>query len=721
MIRQIYIAVLALVWTLLLNSCLTENGGGGTDTEGLHGYVYESDGKASVNAHVYLYEYSSLQTASDLSPIDSSFTDQSGFYQFTSLAKGTYNIIAANQASDKGFINEILYESISYKADDLVLEPPGKLLGVINIANTDKSHGMCFLLGTSFISTTDSNGSFVISGIPEGRYTLRITYPKYIDTTIDGILIQSSKQSLIAPIVLKFDPSQQPTAPTNFKANVDTLNGIVHLEWNASSELDLAGYIIYRNINAVSVPIPINPDKYVTDTFFDDLIDTLPDNRAEKIYYYRIVTVDKNGNLSVFGPAPLKVLAPILNKPRNVFPLDGDKGVDADVILNWSYLVNPMTTEGVHYTVLLDKYNPPKQIISQNKQANFFATTSLDPWTTYKWQVLAIIGNDTVASNIWTFTTQPDKTPPVISIYDKFNLYILRDTKWIDPGYFCEDNVDGRVNALLSNDINTHVIGTYHVHYTCTDGSGNVAVPVIRTVSVVDSLPPPIISKLNHVLVFNNPGITKHESIPSIANMIRDMGMLYDFEVSYSGKPAIFSAESLARYDVIFLNNVVSIEKILNEEQRTAFEYWYRNGKGVVAIHGSSYVDSETAWPWFYQMIGASMTSSIKNVQARISINAKTKTLDEFQGFPDTILVKDEWLNFDQNPLYQEGTVVLMSLIESGFDGGTMGADHPYTWIRNFEGGRAFYTGLGHEKSLAENESFYKIILGGLKWAAGYD
>ena len=49
-----------------------------------------------------------------------------------------------------------------------------------------------------------------------------------------------------------------------------------------------------------------------------------------------------------------------------------------------------------------------------------------------------------------------------------------------------------------------------------------------------------------------------------------------------------------------------------------------------------------------------------------------------------------------------------------------MGADHPIVWCHTFEGGRSWYTGLGHASSAFTDEPlFIQHLLGGIEWAAG--
>ena len=85
---------------------------------------------------------------------------------------------------------------------------------------------------------------------------------------------------------------------------------------------------------------------------------------------------------------------------------------------------------------------------------------------------------------------------------------------------------------------------------------------------------------------------------------------------------------------------------------------------------------------------------------------------------PQAFQLQDEWYNFQQNP--RASVSVLMTLDESSYAPGAdaMG-DHPIAWFHEFDGGRAFYTALGHRPELYTDPLFTQHLLGGIRWAAG--
>ncbi len=48
-----------------------------------------------------------------------------------------------------------------------------------------------------------------------------------------------------------------------------------------------------------------------------------------------------------------------------------------------------------------------------------------------------------------------------------------------------------------------------------------------------------------------------------------------------------------------------------------------------------------------------------------------------------------------------------------------MGVEHPIAWCQDYDGGRAWYTGMGHTIASFADPKFRRHLLGGIKTAAG--
>src|SRR5437667_8230708 len=136
----------------------------------------------------------------------------------------------------------------------------------------------------------------------------------------------------------------------------------------------------------------------------------------------------------------------------------------------------------------------------------------------------------------------------------------------------------------------------------------------------------------------------------------------------------------------------------------------------IVGVHSAS--DTEYAWSWYGGLVGAYLDrihGHSRIMQATIHVTDRTH--------PSTMMLPavwtrtDEWYNFATNP---RGRVnVLMTIDERTYKGGAMGVDHPIAWYHKYDGGRAWYTALGHTSESYYEPLFLAHLWGGIIYAAG--
>ncbi|HZB11764.1 MAG TPA: ThuA domain-containing protein [Chryseolinea sp.] len=215
------------------------------------------------------------------------------------------------------------------------------------------------------------------------------------------------------------------------------------------------------------------------------------------------------------------------------------------------------------------------------------------------------------------------------------------------------------------------------------------------------------------VLVFTKAKGWKHTSIPSGIEAIQKLGAENNFFVDTTKDASVFNDNNLKKYHaVIFLNTTGNI---LNAEQQAAFERYIQAGGGFVGIHSAAATEYE--WPWYNKLMGAFFSSHPMNPGTRKGvIDVTNKEHPSTAGLPDHWAREEEWYNFQS---FYPGINVLAQLDENTFEGGTNGTYHPIAWYHEFDGGRSFYTAVGHEDSSFSEPLVISHILGGIKYAMG--
>ena len=213
------------------------------------------------------------------------------------------------------------------------------------------------------------------------------------------------------------------------------------------------------------------------------------------------------------------------------------------------------------------------------------------------------------------------------------------------------------------------------------------------------------------VLVFSKTTGFRHDSIPQGIAALEALGAEHGFAVDRTEDAARFSDAVLARYKVVVFLNTTG--NILDVGEKAAFERYIRSGGGFVGIHSAS--DTEYGWPWYGRLVGTWFASH-PQIQ-RATVHIANPDHPSMKGLPLLWERTDEWYNFRINP---RGTVqVLATLDEATYSGGAMGADHPIAWCHEMEGGRSWYTAMGHTKESYAEPLFRLHLLGGIKSAAG--
>ncbi|BCE00966.1 BspA family leucine-rich repeat surface protein [Marinicellulosiphila megalodicopiae] len=83
-----------------------------------------------------------------------------------------------------------------------------------------------------------------------------------------------------------------------------------------------------------------------------------------------------------------------------------------------------------------------------------------------------------------------DTTAPVITLLGEKVIELEVYTEFQDPYFFTSDTQDYEITQSVSGEVYTHVLGSYTLTYHATDRSENHALPVTRTVNVVDTTAP---------------------------------------------------------------------------------------------------------------------------------------------------------------------------------------------------------------------------------------
>lgn len=212
-----------------------------------------------------------------------------------------------------------------------------------------------------------------------------------------------------------------------------------------------------------------------------------------------------------------------------------------------------------------------------------------------------------------------------------------------------------------------------------------------------------------------------HESVHAGVLAIQQLGIRNFFDVVLWEDPEGFTDKYLQQFKVVIFLNTTG--DIFDTAQQKVMERFIQSGKGYVGIHSAS--DTEYDWDWYNKLVGRMFYIHPAIQTARL--NVMDAGFPGMQGFEGNKLYTDEWYEFGPEKI--NDLHYILAIDESSYDpkadwpnrnkkGVGMGKMHPISWYHNFDGGRAFYTALGHVPSVFSDPVFLNHLSAGIFWAA---
>lgn len=213
------------------------------------------------------------------------------------------------------------------------------------------------------------------------------------------------------------------------------------------------------------------------------------------------------------------------------------------------------------------------------------------------------------------------------------------------------------------------------------------------------------------MLVFSRTTGYRHASIPAGVTAVRELCADLDCAADATEDAGVFTPARLAPYAaVVFLS---TSGEILDDAAKAAFEGYVRGGGNFAGIHAAS--TTEYGWPFYGRLVGAwfDRHPPVQTATVHVCDQAHPATAD----LGATWIWTDEWYDFRTDPTAD--VRVLLTVDESTYSGGAMGARHPIAWCHETLGGRAFYTALGHPAEAYADPAFRSHLAGGIRYAVG--
>ncbi len=303
---------------------------------------------------------------------------------------------------------------------------------------------------------------------------------KYIPVYDDGILLEGEEPP-------RPNDTTPPQSPQNLTATVINSTQI-KLIWDKPTDLDLAGYRIYRST--------ISNFQLSSSTFLVELKNREYIDKGLKsnvTYYYKVVAFDTSGNISIPSNEVFAIPQTTVSPPQNITIVAlGPRSIK----LSWQEVTHP---DWYSYLIYRSTYLSLGFVLIKEVRMPEFIDTGLLPETTYYYYITSKdnYGCESYGSNVvFAKTLSVDITPPssptglIFSPIDLTTIFIdWNDNSEIDISHYLvyrstlsgfvpsENEFIAEVSTSCYLDTNLNKNTRYYYRIFAVDTSGNVSEP----------------------------------------------------------------------------------------------------------------------------------------------------------------------------------------------------------------------------------------------------
>lgn len=222
------------------------------------------------------------------------------------------------------------------------------------------------------------------------------------------------------------------------------------------------------------------------------------------------------------------------------------------------------------------------------------------------------------------------------------------------------------------------------------------------------------------VLIFHKTNGFRHApAITKSIQMITELGNTNGWTVEDTQNSTAFTATNLARFKVVIWANT-SGDNLLSATEKTAFQNFIKNGGGFIGIHAATDTYRDKSWPWYNDLVGAIVQTNPNHTSNNLSgtmdvLNSSNAIVNHLGA---TWTKNEEWYYWQLNGGYlYSGNINLLQVRSTGSN--SYDAPRPTTWYKQYDGGRSFYTALGHNDfDYVASSNFGKMISKAILWAS---
>jgi putative membrane-bound dehydrogenase-like protein len=191
-----------------------------------------------------------------------------------------------------------------------------------------------------------------------------------------------------------------------------------------------------------------------------------------------------------------------------------------------------------------------------------------------------------------------------------------------------------------------------------------------------------------------------HHNSEKLADIFTREYFKQGINITFTHQPDQLNDDNLSKYDglIVYANH-----DSISPSQEKALLNFVKSGKGFIPLHCASWCFRNSAE--VVEMIGGQFKSHKYDSFPAVITQADHPVMKGISSF----VTKDETYVHDK---ISKEIQVLSERVEGNHR-------EPYTWVRQYERGRVFYTAYGHDENTFNNQAFLDLVKNGIFWAVG--
>ena len=238
-----------------------------------------------------------------------------------------------------------------------------------------------------------------------------------------------------------------------------------------------------------------------------------------------------------------------------------------------------------------------------------------------------------------------------------------------------------------------------------------ILLAVVASFSIVTQAPLP------KVLYVTQSAAFKHAVLPLSEEILPQIGRRAGaFETTVAHDVSAITADELKHYDAVVFYTTGELP--MGDAQKAALMAFVRGGKGFVGIHSAT--DTFYKWADYGTLIGGYFNDHPWHQE--VTIRVEDRSSPATRHLPASFTLNDEIYQF--RDWSRSDVHVLLSVDPASVDltlprVKRTDKDFALAWTKTVGKGRMFYTALGHEPAVWQDERCQQHLVGGIAWAMG--